>query len=162
LKYFCSLGIKIIAVFFLCFSGVRASGESVRAQFAQYFATLKNSPVNMRVGPGEEYKIKFVYVLKGIPLLVVAKFKNWLKVIDSDGDVGWMFKSFLYSPNMYVILTQDSELYAKADHRSSVIAHVKKNVIVTFVTLENSYAFVKHGSGLSGWLPSNVLFGIPK
>ncbi len=56
------------------------------------FVSLKASRVNVRVGPGADYKVAWVFVKPGLPLEVVQEYDNWRRIRDSDGSMGWVFQ----------------------------------------------------------------------
>jgi len=68
-----------------------------RAQDADvpYWASIRASVVNMRVGPSEEYRIVWVYKRKQLPMKVVRMKEGWRLVEDPDGARGWMLGRFL-------------------------------------------------------------------
>lgn len=55
-----------------------------------YWATLRADEVNMRVGPGRDYKIDWVYRRAGLPMKVVRLVEGWRLVEDPDGARGWI------------------------------------------------------------------------
>lgn len=60
-----------------------------------YWASLRVDEVNMRVGPGEDYRIQWVYRRKQLPMKVVRLKEGWRLVEDPDGARGWMLARFL-------------------------------------------------------------------
>ena len=62
---------------------------------APYWASITASEVNMRVGPGEDYRILWTYKRKGLPLKVVRLKEGWRLVEDPDGAKGWVLARFL-------------------------------------------------------------------
>ena len=67
------------------------------------FVSLKSGRVNVRVGPGEDYKIAWVFVKSGLPIEVVQEFDNWRQIRDSDGATGWVFQSLLSGKRTAVV-----------------------------------------------------------
>jgi SH3-like domain-containing protein len=59
------------------------------------FATIRDNPVNVRVGPGERYKIAWVYVKAGMPVEIIEEFDTWRKIRDVDGSEGWVHQNLL-------------------------------------------------------------------
>ena len=57
--------------------------------------SLRNSPVNMRVGPGKHFPIEWVYNYHGTPFRVITAFRDWYKVEDYKGSRGWVNRSLL-------------------------------------------------------------------
>lgn len=60
-----------------------------------YWASIRSSEVNMRVGPGEDYRIKWIYRRPLLPMKVVRTMEGWRLVQDPDGAQGWMLARFL-------------------------------------------------------------------
>lgn len=60
-----------------------------------YWASIRVSEVNMRVGPGEDYRINWVYRRPHLPVKVLRTMEGWRLVQDPDGAKGWMLARFL-------------------------------------------------------------------
>jgi SH3-like domain-containing protein len=60
-----------------------------------YWAAVRAGEVNMRVGPGEDYRILWVYRRLNLPLKVVRLKEGWRLVEDPDGAKGWVLARFL-------------------------------------------------------------------
>ncbi|HMO69659.1 MAG TPA: SH3 domain-containing protein [Novosphingobium sp.] len=60
-----------------------------------YWASLRADEVNMRVGPGEDYRIAWVFKRKQLPLKVLRLKEGWRLVEDPEGAQGWMLARFL-------------------------------------------------------------------
>ena len=79
-------------------AGAGASGLPVPR-----FVSLKAGRVNVRIGPGEDYKIAWVFTRPGLPIEVIQEFANWRRIRDSDGTVGWVFQSLLAGKRTAVV-----------------------------------------------------------
>lgn len=60
-----------------------------------YWASLRVDEVNMRVGPGEDYRVLWVFRRKELPVKVLRLKEGWRLVQDPDGAQGWMLARFL-------------------------------------------------------------------
>ena len=60
-----------------------------------YWASIRAEEVNMRVGPGEDYRIAWVYRRVGLPLKVLRVMSGWRLVEEPDGTKGWVVARFL-------------------------------------------------------------------
>lgn len=60
-----------------------------------YWASLRAEPVNMRVGPSQDFPIEWVYRRKGLPVKVVRVVEGWRLVSDPDGAQGWVVARLL-------------------------------------------------------------------
>ncbi|WP_370320067.1 SH3 domain-containing protein [Oricola sp.] len=59
------------------------------------FVSLKAAKVNMRIGPGSDYKVAYRYLKPGIPMEIIQEYDNWRRVRDADGTTGWIHGSLL-------------------------------------------------------------------
>ena len=68
-----------------------------RAQDAKtpYWASIRSHEVNLRVGPGEDYKILWVYHRRHLPLKVLRMKEGWRFVQDPGGAQGWVLARLL-------------------------------------------------------------------
>jgi len=60
-----------------------------------YWASIRPEEVNMRVGPGEEYRILWVYHRPQLPMKVLRIKEGWRLVEDPFGFRGWVLARFL-------------------------------------------------------------------
>lgn len=59
------------------------------------FVSLKSNQVNVRVGPGRDYDIAWIFVKGGLPVEVFQESDNWRRIRDAAGNSGWVFHSLL-------------------------------------------------------------------
>ena len=80
------------------------SGFAARAQAAAKgpsglplprFVSLKAKRVNLRVGPGQDYAVAWLYTKSGVPMEVIQEYDNWRRVRDAEGTEGWVYQSLL-------------------------------------------------------------------
>lgn len=60
-----------------------------------YWASLRAKEANLRVGPGEDYRISWRYRREHLPMKVLRVMDGWRLVQDPDGVRGWMLARFL-------------------------------------------------------------------
>ena len=56
------------------------------------YVSLKFDKVNARAGPGDDYRLLWVYRVRGLPLQVVAETAEWRRVCDPEGALAWVHK----------------------------------------------------------------------
>ena len=71
------------------------SPASAADRAVPFWASLRVDEVNMRVGPGEDYRISWVYRRKHLPLKVLRLKEGWRLVQDPGGTTGWVLAQFL-------------------------------------------------------------------
>lgn len=129
-----------------------------------YYASIKSNRVNSHRGPGKEYKISFEYIQRGTPVMIVAKYDHWRKVIDPAGDESWIHRSML-SPKRFVMVMCESptKLMQKSNETSAVVAYVKKNVVLELATVRGNWCnvvFRGNTGKYSGWIKKSDVFGV--
>ena len=74
-----------------------AIGGPARAEGSKvpYWASLRAREANLRVGPGEDYRIVWRYHREHLPMKVLRVMEGWRLVEDPDGARGWMLARFL-------------------------------------------------------------------
>jgi SH3-like domain-containing protein len=70
--------------------------------------SLRDPVVNMRVGPGEDYAIRFVYHRQNMPIKVLRAYQGWYFVEDSDGARGWIMMRFLNKTRTALVRGKDT------------------------------------------------------
>ncbi|PLK25793.1 SH3 domain-containing protein [Novosphingobium sp. TH158] len=74
-----------------------ATAAPLSAQDAKppFWGSVKAGEVNMRVGPGEAYRILWVYRRQSLPMKVLRTKEGWWLVEDPDGAKGWVLGSLM-------------------------------------------------------------------
>lgn len=81
-----------LALLALCLTTPLAAQDNTEVP---YWASIRAEEVNMRVGPGEDYHISWVFHRRHLPLKVLRLKEGWRLVQDPDGARGWMLARFL-------------------------------------------------------------------
>ncbi|MDD9912824.1 MAG: SH3 domain-containing protein [Alphaproteobacteria bacterium] len=103
-------GLFIIAISALAFPLWAEDNPFPRA------ASLKRSEVNVRAGPGTRYPILWVFQRRGWPVVLLAKYDNWYKIRDIEGEEGWVYIGMVSSQHTAVVSSgEPATLYKKAD-----------------------------------------------
>ncbi|THB77648.1 MAG: peptide-binding protein [Desulfobulbaceae bacterium] len=135
---------------------------TVSISFAK-MVSVSGTDVNLRSGPGTNYKIKWKYG-SGFPLRVLSQKGNWLKVEDFEADVGWLHKS-LTSGTGHLIVKVNKGKNKKVNIRSGpgtkykVVGKAYYGVVFRTIKQQRGWAKVKHESGVEGWVKRSLLWG---
>ena len=127
------------------------------------FVSLKAARVNVRVGPGEDYKIAWVFVKPGLPIEVVQEYDNWRRIRDSDGTMGWVFQSLLSGKRTAVVAPWANDdprpIRASASSTAAITAYLEPRVMGTVDNCGDGWCEIS-GKGYSGWIPQDQLWGV--
>ena len=132
--------------------------NAVFAEASSVFVSLKSSEINMRVGPGKEYPIAWIFMRSGLPMMLLAEFTDWRKVKFLDGTEGWIHKNMV-SKASTVIVIHDNVLMYKSSSTSGPIARLEKGVIMKVLKRESDCVKV-NANGMSGWVEKKHLWGL--
>ena len=133
---------------------VRGSGYEVPR-----FLSLKSDEANMRVGPGNEYPIAWVYRRKGLPLKVIAEYEVWRKVVDHEGTTGWMHTKLLTGRRTALITGRIAKLFNSFEDNSKIVGYAERNVVMELQYCRSQFCRVVHPK-LKGWVRREKFWGL--
>jgi len=99
-------------------------------QTVPYWASLRATEVNMRVGPGEDYRISWVYHRQHLPVKVLREMEGWRLVQDQDGARGWIMLRFLSHARSAVVVGEGAaDMRAAGSDDSALRWHLTPGVV---------------------------------
>ena len=139
----------IIAFYFIFFNAF--SNE-------EYFLTLRNDKVNLRLGPSFDYPIKIIYKKKNLPILVQDKSDNFRKIKDHENNTGWIHISQLSKKKAGIIINDEVYLLNKPTIYSKPIAKFEKGHLVLISKCKKIWCKIKTGE-FTGWIEKKNIWG---
>ena len=95
-----------------------------------YWAAIRADEVNMRVGPGEDYRISWVYHRQHLPLKVLRMMEGWRLVQDPDGAQGWVLARLLTRERSgFVTGREPAEMHEAANADSRLLWRLAPGVV---------------------------------
>jgi SH3-like domain-containing protein len=129
------------------------------------FVSLKPGRVNLRVGPGRDYAVTWLFLKSGLPVEIVQEYDNWRRIRDSEGTEGWVYQSLLSGKRTAMTAPWQRDkvgvmlnVYRGADDKASVVAKVQPGVLGSLKTCNGSFCRVVF-SGASGWMRQSDIWG---
>lgn len=126
------------------------------------FASMKSHPVNIRVGPSRDHDIAWTFTKPGVPVEITQEFDVWYRVRDSEGQEGWVQKSFLSGKRTALVAPWENAgqvpLRASADS-GRVVANVQPNVLVEVVRCDGTWCRISVDR-YSGFVEQSRLWGV--
>ncbi len=127
------------------------------------FVSLKAKRVNVRVGPGQDYGISWIFTRIGLPVEVIQEFDTWRRVRDSDGSVGWVFHSLLSGKRTGVVAPWGEDapipIRRRPDDAAAVTAYLESGVVGDVRTCRVQWCRI-NGKGYDGWIRQDRLWGV--
>jgi len=128
------------------------------------FVSLKSGRVNLRVGPGINYAVDWMYLKSGLPMEIIQEYDNWRRVRDADGTEGWINQSLLSGRRTAIVAPwqrgKDNPLplHAEARKEAQLVAHIEPGVIATLRVCNGDWCQIEV-SGHRGWISQSLLWG---
>ncbi len=127
-----------------------------------YWASLRNSQTNMRVGPGRDYRINWIYVRAGLPLKVLREMAGWVLVEDPDGARGWMLTQFVArKAHTALVRGQVTEIRENRDGSGRMLWRAEPGVIARLGDCAGAWCKVDI-DGRKGYIAETALWGAGK
>lgn len=145
--------------FSFVFSVIPAKAEDGKLPIPR-FVSLRSDEVNVRTGPGQRYKSKWVFRKAELPIEIIAEFEQWRKIRDSSGDEGWVHRSMLSGKRTALVYGNDFKLLRKApEEKSPLIAKLEPGVIGSILECSEIWCRISVHKE-KGWLKKTDLWGV--
>jgi len=119
--------------------------------------TLDNS--TLRSGPGDKFPV--VWTLgAGFPLSALEEQEDWYKVVDFEGDSGWIRKKLVGREPHVIVKAEKADIRSGPSARYKLTGTANRGVVFQVLKVKGNWVKVKHGKGLTGWVGRNLLWGL--
>ncbi|MFS2325593.1 SH3 domain-containing protein [Brucella sp. H1_1004] len=130
------------------------------------FVSLKPARVNLRVGPGRDYAVSWLFMKAGLPVEIIQEYDNWRRIRDADGTEGWVYQSLLSGKRTAITAPwlkndQGAMITMRRDpsETSSLSAEVEPNVVGTARECNGQWCRMDI-QGVRGWIKQSDLWGV--
>ena len=122
------------------------------------YVSLAKDTVNVRTGPDGKYPVMWVFKKAGLPVKVVAEYKDWRKIVDSEGASGWIWGPLLSSKRNGLIVAKQQPLLKKPYDNQPVAVIAEAGVIGRINRCETGWCEL-NVNGFKGWLKQGQFWG---
>ncbi len=122
---------------------------------AEYMSVARDG-INIRSGPGTNSNVLFELPL-GYPLEVIGREGQWIKVMDYEGDKGYVIESLLSKTPYVVVKTKEGNVRSGPSTKDAVVGNVTKDVIFKKVEEKGDWIKVSHPQ-LNGWVHKTLVW----
>jgi SH3-like domain-containing protein len=123
------------------------------------FVSLRANEANVRRGPSLSHRIDWVFQRRDMPLQVVSEYGHLRRVIDRDGQGGWVHYRMLSGARTVVIEREEIALRARPDDTSTERAMLERGVVAELQDCTPDWCQLSAG-GFRGWAPKSALWGV--
>lgn len=156
------MNIAIIA-FVVCFAisiALPATANAATIKNNSY-VSFKSDDVNMRSGPSKKFPILWHYKKKHLPVQIIAKYKNWVKVKDYQNDIGWIHSSNISTKKYFIVIKPEKiSLFKEESNNSPKIALLAPRVIGAVKSCNDSNNLCEvQVREFHGWVAKDAIWG---
>lgn len=123
-----------------------------------YWVSLRKQPANLRVGPGREYRISWVYVRPGIPLKVLRVMGGWRLIEDPAGARGWMLAQFLTRTRTGMVKGGEAAVRENKDGTGKLMWRAAPGVVAKLDDCESGWCKADI-DGRKGYIEADKVWG---
>ena len=132
------------------------------------FASLKSDRVNVRAGPGVDYKIAWVFRRAGLPVEVIRELEGWRQVRDSEGATGWVLATMLSGRRTALVMPWElkagqaapqTPLRVDDSASAKVIAQLEAGVLAAVVSCDGRWCRISVDD-VRGYVEQKRLWGV--
>ena len=154
------LGAAMVVAGLLGGLAVAVAGPAAAQELrAPRWVSLRSNEVNVRVGPGKEYLIVWVFVRERLPLEITAEFDNWRRIRDMDGEEGWVHRALLANARTVVVTGGTRTLRRTPDAYARPVLRAEAGVIGDLLECVGVWCRLEI-AGKNGWLPRVQMWGV--
>jgi SH3-like domain-containing protein len=130
------------------------------------FVSLKATRVNLRIGPGRDYAVAWLYTRPGVPMEVIQEYDNWRRVRDAEGTEGWVYQSLLSGERTAMAAPwksadgQDAfiNMHREARANSRIVARLEPGVVVEVKACDGDWCEAD-ADGVTGYVAQGEIWG---
>ena len=123
------------------------------------FVSLRADEANVRRGPSLSHRIDWVFQRQSMPLQVIAEYGHWRRVIDRDGQGGWVHYRMLSGSRTVIVETPDTALRRRPEADAHENALLEPGVVAKLGDCGPDWCHLTAG-GYRGWAPKSALWGV--
>jgi SH3-like domain-containing protein len=125
------------------------------------YVSLKSDDINVRVGPGTRYPIRYSYKRTHLPVQIIEEFAHWRKIADFEGASGWVHKGMVDGTRRAIIMDKVQMLYTKPDATSRPKMRAQPMVIGELKRCEPDWCELEI-QGRKGWIRKADIWGVTR
>lgn len=123
------------------------------------YVSLRSSKINVRRGPGLDYRKDWVFRRTGLPVRVVDEYGDWRRIVDMDEAGGWVYHAMITGRRTVVITADNVHLRKRPTDTSEAAARAERGVVARLRACEPAWCEIE-AEGHRGWVRKAVIWGV--
>lgn len=136
----------------------RAVGQVTNLPLPRY-VSLRSSKINVRRGPGLDYRKDWVFRREGLPVRIVEEYGDWRRIVDVDDAGGWVYHAMLTGRRTVLVTAEGVIFRATPAETARATARAEQGVVARLLACLPEWCEIE-ADGHSGWVRKSVIWGV--
>ncbi len=123
------------------------------------YVSLRSSEINVRRGPGLDYRKDWVFRRAGLPVRVVDEYGDWRRILDKDDAGGWVYHAMITGRRTVLVTEEKVFLREEATVTAAATAEAEQGVVARLRHCSAQWCEIE-ADGYSGWVPKGAIWGV--
>lgn len=123
------------------------------------YVSLRSSEINVRRGPGLDYRKDWVFRRAGLPVRIIDEYKDWRRIVDRDDAGGWVYHAMLSGRRTVLIVDDGVALRRKPADTAAPVAIAEQGVVADLESCQPDWCEIKV-RGYGGWVRKSAIWGV--
>lgn len=157
-----ALLLPILAALLALTAGVRAEGPElgpVTNLPLPRYVSLRSDEINVRRGPGLDYRKDWVFTRAGLPVRVVDEYGDWRRIVDQDDAGGWVYHAMITGRRTVLVTADQTVFREEPAETAAATAQAEQGVIARLRRCIPDWCEVE-AEGHAGWVPKTAIWGV--
>lgn len=123
------------------------------------YVSLNSEKINVRRGPGLDYRRDWIFQRHGLPVRVIDEYEHWRRIVDSDEAGGWVYHALISGRRTALVTSVQVTLRARPEPEARPVAHAEQGVIARLLECEILWCRIEAGD-VRGWVEKTDIWGV--
>lgn len=123
------------------------------------YVSLRSDRINVRRGPGLDYRKDWVFRRAGLPVQIIDEYGDWRRIVDMDQAGGWVYHAMLTGRRTVVVIADEAVLRTEPSDAAPARARAEQGVVARLHSCRPDWCRVETG-GYRGWVEKGAIWGV--
>ena len=123
------------------------------------YVSLRSDKINVRRGPGLDYRKDWVFRRAGLPVRIVDEYGDWRRIVDKDEAGGWVYHAMLTGRRTVLIIEDGVVLRDEPSDAAAAAAMAEQGVVARLESCGLDWCEIE-ADGYMGWVRKSSLWGV--
>ncbi|MEO1494049.1 MAG: SH3 domain-containing protein [Pseudomonadota bacterium] len=123
------------------------------------YVSLRSSEINVRRGPGLDYRKDWVFRRAGLPVRVVDEYGDWRQIVDKDEAGGWVYHAMITGRRTVLVVEDGVLLREEATDSAEATASAEQGVVARLRQCAPDWCEIE-ADGYRGWVRKAAIWGV--